>query len=406
MAMGFGRGERARDPSRPRPVEDRAWPHDRQRRAAREHGGGSQRHERRDHPTSAKAAEPTGRKGRAGDAFAKASGNKQDTSHRGTAALRAAREPGRGREADTPSEIPARGWKDILLRIYENLSEHRVIAIAAGVTFYILLAIFPAIAAMVSTYGLFADAKTISGHIASLATLLPGGALDIVSEQIARLTAQPSAKLGLTFFFGLAISLWSANAGMKALFDALNIVYGEKEKRSFIKLNLVSLTFTAGGLLFTLIAIGVVVALPIALEFVGLGRATELLIKIGRWPVMFLVVALAIALIYRYGPSRDTPKWRWISWGSALAAFLWIVVSILFSWYAVNFGSYDKTYGSLGAAIGFMTWIWISTIVVLLGAELDAEMEHQTARDTTEGPPQPLGARGAQVADTVGKAQD
>ncbi|MFL5047837.1 MAG: YihY/virulence factor BrkB family protein [Xanthobacteraceae bacterium] len=328
-------------------------------------------------------------------------------SHAGGDALRAARsEHDRGRAADTPSEIPARGWKDILLRIYHNLSEHRVIAIAAGVTFYALLAIFPAIAALVSVYGLFADAKTISDHLASASTFLPGGALDILGEQLQRLTAQPGGKLGLTFFTGLAISLWSANAGIKALFDALNIVYGEKEKRSFIKLNAVSLAFTVGGLIFALVAMAAVVALPVVLSYIGLGRATELLFTIGRWPILFAAVALWIALIYRYGPSRDTPQWRWVTWGSACASLAWIVLSILFSWYAANFGSYNKTYGSLGAAIGFMTWIWLSTIVVLLGAELDAEMEHQTARDTTTGAPQPLGARGAAVADTIGAAQD
>jgi membrane protein len=328
-------------------------------------------------------------------------------SYAGGDALRAAGEQhDRGRSATTPSEIPARGWKDILLRIYHNLSEHRVVAIAAGVTFYVLLAIFPAIAALVSVYGLFADAKTISDHLASAASFLPGGAVDIIGEQLQRLTAQPSSKLGLTFFTGLAISLWSANAGVKALFDALNIVYGEKEKRSFVKLNAVSLAFTVGGLIFALVAIAAVVALPVALNYIGLGRATELLITIGRWPILFAAVALWIALIYRYGPSRDTPKWRWVTWGSAFASFAWIVLSILFSWYATNFGSYNKTYGSLGAAIGFMTWIWLSTIVILLGAELDAEMEHQTARDTTTGTPKPLGARGAMVADTVGAAQE
>jgi membrane protein len=328
-------------------------------------------------------------------------------SHAGGDALRTARDQhDRGRSATTPSEIPARGWKDILLRIYHNLSEHRVVAIAAGVTFYVLLAIFPAIAAMVSLYGLFADPKTIGDHLTSASSFLPGGAVDIIGEQLQRLTAQPNSKLGLTFFTGLAISLWSANAGIKALFDALNIVYGEKEKRSFIKLNAMSLAFTVGGLIFALVAIATVVALPIVLDYIGLGRATELLFTIGRWPILFAAVALWIALIYRYGPSRDTPQWRWVTWGSAFASFAWIVLSILFSWYAANFGSYNKTYGSLGAAIGFMTWIWLSTIVILLGAELDAEMEHQTARDTTTGPPKPLGTRGAAVADTVGAAQD
>ena len=146
------------------------------------------------------------------------------------------------------------------------------------------------------------------------------------------------------------------------------------------------------------------VVLPVALEYIGLGGATETLIKIARWPVLFVVVAFGLACIYRYGPSRDKPKWRWITPGSAVASLLWIAASLLFSWYAANFGSYNKTYGSLGAAIGFMMWIWISTVVTLLGAELDAEMEHQTARDTTEGRPKPLGARGATMADTVGEA--
>jgi membrane protein len=404
MALGFG----SRDPAQAQ-----------RRRALRDTAGRRQPRERSDrklrrevHDQSEPRArddrergDARGKSTRQGSGFARDSRDSHgSTSRRGTDALRVAAQPGRGRDADAPSEIPARGWKDILWRIYQNIGEHRVIAIAAGVTFYVLLAIFPAIAALVSVYGLFADAASINSHLTSMASVLPGGAVDIIGEQITRLTAQPAAKLGLTFFFGLAISLWSANAGIKALFDALNIVYGEKEKRGFFKLNLVSLTFTAGVLVFALIAIAAVVVLPIALDYVGLGRATELLVRIGRWPVMFLVVALGIALIYRYGASRDTPRWRWITWGSAFAAVTWIVASILFSWYASKFGSYNKTYGSLGAAIGFMTWIWLSTIVVLMGAELDAEMEHQTARDTTEGPPQPIGARGAAVADTVGAA--
>jgi membrane protein len=318
--------------------------------------------------------------------------------------VRRANERGRGRGATTPSEIPARGWKDILVRVYREIADDRVLAIAAGVTFYILLAIFPAIAALVSIYGLFADPQTIAEHLTDAASVLPGGAIDIVGEQVRRVAAQGDTTLGLTLAVGVAISLWSANAGMKALIDALNIVYDETEKRGFVKLNAASLTFTIGIIGFLLLALGAMVVLPIALEYVGLGGATETLIKVARWPVLFLVVAFGLACIYRYGPSRDKPKWRWITWGSAVAALLWIAASLLFSWYAANFGSYNETYGSLGAAIGFMMWIWISTVVILLGAELDAEMEHQTARDTTEGRPHPLGARGATVADTVGEA--
>jgi len=313
-------------------------------------------------------------------------------------------ERGRGRSATTPSEIPARGWKDILVRVYREISDDRVVAIAAGVTFYILLAIFPAIAALVSIYGLFADPQTISEHLSNASALLPGGAVDIIGEQINRLTAQSDTTLGATFLIGLAISLWSANAGIKALIDALNIVYDETEKRGFFKLNTVSLTFTIGFIGFILLALGAMVVLPIVVDYVGLRGFAETVIKLVRWPVLFVAVAFGIACLYRYGPSRDKAKWRWITWGSAFAALMWIAASMLFAWYAENFGSYNKTYGSLGAVIGFMTWIWLSTIVILVGAELDAEMEHQTARDTTEGPPKPLGTRGATMADTVGEA--
>jgi membrane protein len=193
---------------------------------------------------------------------------------------------------------------------------------------------------------------------------------------------------------------------MKSIFDALNIVYKEREKRGFIKLNLVSLAFTLAALLFVLLAIACIVALPAVFSSTDTSGGTALVAKFVRWPVLLLVIGLALAVLYRYGPSRSEPKWRWITWGSAFAAVGWIVVSILFSWYTANFGTYNKTYGSLGAVVGFMVWIWLSTAVILIGAELDAEMEHQTARDTTTGRPKPLGARGAKMADTVGSAQD
>jgi membrane protein len=316
-----------------------------------------------------------------------------------------AKEPDRGRQARTPSEIPAQGWKDILWRVYEDVSSHRILMVAAGVTFYALLAVFPAVAALVSLYGLFADPNNIGNILQSLAGVLPGGAIDVIGDQMTRVASQGGGKLGFAFITGLAIALWSANAGMKALFDALNIVYDEQEERGFIKLNLVSLAFTLGAILFMLLALAAVVVVPIVFNVIGLGSVVNWLVKILRWPLLLVGVALGLALIYRYGPSRDHPQWRWVTWGSGAASVLWIVVSLLFSWYVSNFGSYNKTYGSLGAAIGFMTWIWLSATVVLLGADLDAQMEHQTAEDTTEGPKEPLGTRGATVADTVGEAK-
>jgi membrane protein len=313
---------------------------------------------------------------------------------------------GRGRSATDPSQVRPRGWKDILFRIWNNIGKDRVIVVAAGVTFYSILAVFPAIAALVALYGLFADPATITSHLDSIAGVVPGGAIEVIRDQITRVASQGRTTLGVTFVGSLLVSLWSANAGMKSLFDALNLVYNETEKRGLFRLNLLSLTFTLLAILFVLVAIGAMVVVPIVLNFLGLGDATEMLVKIARWPAMFIVVTLALAILYRYGPSREKAQWRWITWGSVVAAIAWLIVSLLFSWYAENFGSYNKTYGSLGAIIAFMFWIWLSIIVVLIGGELNAETEHQTVRDTTIGGPKPMGERGATMADTVGAKQD
>jgi membrane protein len=329
-----------------------------------------------------------------------------DQTHKDEPAGRAKLESGRGRHARTPSEIPARGWKDILFRVWGNIGEDRIMLVAAGVTFYSLLAIFPAIAALVALYGFFADPSSIAGHLDAASGVLPSGALDVIRDQMNRVASQGNTKLGLAFIIGFLISLWSANAGMKSIFDALNLVYDEPEKRGFIKLNAVSLAFTVAAIVFVLVAIGCIVALPAVFSTTDSGGPMALVAKIARWPVLLIVIGLALAAIYRYGPSRSEPKWRWITWGSAFAAIGWIVVSLLFSLYTEHFADYNKTYGSLGAIIAFMFWLWLATTVILLGAEIDAEMEHQTMRDTTAGRPKPLGARGATMADTVGRAAD
>lgn len=313
-------------------------------------------------------------------------------------------ERGRGRAASHPAAIPPRGWKDILIRVKDGLSRNRVVAVGAGIAFYALLAIFPAIAALVALYGLFADPATVGNHLDTLGSFIPGSGMELIRNQIDHVVSQGNQALGLTFIIGLAASLWSSNAGTKAMFDALNVVYEERERRNFLKLNAFSLLFTLGSIVFLLAAIGVLVVLPAVLGFIGLGSMAETLLKLLRWPLLFGAIVLALAFVYRYGPSREKPQWRWVTLGSILAALIWIAASVLFSWYAESFGNYNKTYGSLGAVIIFMTWIWISALAVLIGAELDAEMEHQTARDTTTGRPKPLGQRGANMADTVGRA--
>jgi membrane protein len=312
----------------------------------------------------------------------------------------------RGRAADYPAEIPPRGWKDILIRTYRSLSEDRVLALAAGVTYYTLLALFPGIAALVSIYGMIADPADIGRHVASLSGAIPGEAIGIIRGQLQHLASQDEKALGFAFFGGLLVSLWSVNAAIKALFDALNVVYGEKEKRNFFILNALSLCFTAGMVLFMVLALIGIVVVPALLDFLHLGAVSELILNILRWPSLLAIVVLGLAIIYRYGPSRAEARWRWISWGSVAATILWLLVSMLFSWYASNFGNYNKTYGSLGAVIVFMMWSWLSTTIVLLGGELNAEIEHQTAKDSTTGAPKPLGERGAKMADTVGAAQD
>jgi membrane protein len=322
-----------------------------------------------------------------------------------SAQLHRAKEPGRGRRAAAPWHIPRTGWKDILLRVYASVNDNRLLAVAAGVVFYSLLAIFPAVAAFVSLYGLIADASTIDAHLSLASGIFPAGAVDILHDQITKLAAKSDARLSLGFVTGLGVALWSANSGMKAIIDALNVVYDEKEKRSFVKLNLVSLLFTFVAILSLMVALSVMVIAPIIFSAVGLSSLLSLASVVLRWPLFLVLATIALAAIYRYGPSRREARWQWLSVGSAAAAIGWLISSVLFSWYIANFGAYNATYGSLGAAVGMMMWMWISAIVILLGAELNAEIEHQTARDSTVGVEKPLGLRGAVMADTIGAAR-
>jgi membrane protein len=311
----------------------------------------------------------------------------------------------RGRDAETPAQIPAKGWKDIAWRVYEGIQNDRVLLVAAGVTFYALLALFPATAALVSLYGLFADPSTINEHLRLVSGFLPDGALEVIGDQVKRIASQ-KATLGITFIGTLALALWGANAGTKAIFDALNIIYKEREKRSFVALTLQSLLFTVGAIALMLVALAGIVVVPVMLKLLGIAQESgAALLSLLRWPLLYLLILFALACLYRYGPSRDEPQWRWVTWGSAIAGAFWIAGSLLLSWYVANFGTYNATYGSLGAVIGFMVWMWLSTIVVLVGAEINAEMEHQTAKDTTEGRPKPMGARGAKMADELGEAR-
>ena len=312
-------------------------------------------------------------------------------------------EPARGRHATSPEEIPAPGWNDILWRVLRSTFEDRVLATAGSVAFFTLLAVFPGLATIISLYGLFADPTTISSHLRLLAGMVPAGALDLLAEHMTRIAEKPKETLGAAFAIGLLVAFWSASSGIAALFDALNVVYKEREKRSLLRFYGTTCLFTFAMIGFAVAAIGAVVLVPLVVSFVGLETFAERLLTIVRWPILLVVSGVILAPMYRYGPSRRAAKWVWVKWGSAVAAALWVAASMLFSRYVAEFGSYDRTYGSLGAGVGFMVWIWLSVVIVLIGAELNAEMEHQTSCDSTRGRPRPLGLRGAVMADTVGE---
>ncbi len=315
-------------------------------------------------------------------------------------------EKGRGRHADSPNEIPVTGLRDVFWRVVTAVMVDRVTLIAAGVTYFLLLSLFPALGALVALYGFVADPTTIMGHIGFLASVFPPGSFDLILNQLTALTQQKTSTLSFAFVTGLVIALWSANSGMKALFDAMNVAYQEDEKRSLVRLNLLSLAFTFGALIIAIVLIAAIGVLSAALSYLWLDRWQELLARFARWPFILIFVGCGVAVIYRYGPSREQAKLKWLSWGVVFSTLLWLAASILFSFYLENFANYNATYGTLGALIGLMVWVWISVIILIVGAELNAELEHQTARDSTTGAPKPMGERGAFVADTIGKAAD
>jgi membrane protein len=314
-----------------------------------------------------------------------------------------AAQPGRGRAADAPWLIPPLGWKDIIWRTYREFLRARLPALAGGVTFYLLLATFPAIAAFVSVFGLFSDVHSVEKQLNELSVIFPRDAVGLIGSEMLRLATQRHATLSAAFAVSTLLSIWSANAGMKSLFDGINIAYDEPEKRDYLHRTVITYGATFAGLTFLAGASALAVAAPVFLHRLGARPA-------GLWPfrwlILYLAAATALSLVYRYGPSRvrARARWRWVLPGGAAAAFLWMAGSLGFSWYINNFTHFGVTYGSLGAMVGFMLWVWFSVLVVLTGAEFSAEIEHQTACDTTTGPPVPMGERGAIIADTVGKA--
>ena len=306
-----------------------------------------------------------------------------------------------GRHAEAPGDIPWHGWKAVIRRVLIEMLTDRVSLVAAGCAFYATLALFPAISMLISIYGLLLDPSTVEPQLEVLRNLLPPSAWQLISERVHVLVSKPQASLGLHLFFNTAVTLWSSATGTKSIIGALNLAYEERERRGFLRFQLTSFVITLLAIISAVIGLALLVGLPAVLAGLGIAAHQTVLIRIASFGLLVLAILIGLSLLYRYGPSRQRPRWRWVTPGSLVATVLWVLVSALFSFYVGQFATYDATYGPLGTVVGVMMWFFVTVYAVLLGAELNAELELQTARDSTDGPPRPMGARGAYVADHV-----
>jgi len=316
---------------------------------------------------------------------------------------RAVATDGRGRRADTPQEIPAKGWKDIAKRTLKEVKADQVPLLGAGVAFYVLLALFPAIIAGVSIYGLVADPQTVRDQINQLTNMLSPETAKLVGTQLEQVTSSAGGALGLATVLGILTALWSASSGMKALITGVNLAYDETEGRKFVKLRGLSILMTVGAMVLLAVALALIVGFPAVPD--SWPTSLQWTAAILRFVLLAVLLMAGLAALYRYAPDRDKPRWSWASPGSVVATVLWVLASVGFSVYVNAFGNYNKTYGALAGIIILMFWLYLSAFVVLVGAELNAEMELQTVEDTTAGPTRPMGERDAYVADHVAEAQ-
>jgi membrane protein len=314
-------------------------------------------------------------------------------------------QPDRGRGARGVTEIPAKGWLDILKRVLGEISRDNVMLIAAGVAFYGLLALFPAVTATMAIAALFLDPSQVTTQLEGLTQVVPPAVAELVLEQAVELAGSQEGGLSFAAVIGLGIALWSASAGVGALMQGVNVAYDERETRGFFKLKAITLGMTLLLIVGVIVVAGIMLVLPVALNFLAFAPAMETLIQWLAYLPMGLLIVAGVTLLYRFGPDRAPAKWRWLTPGALVASILWLLASIAFSVYVQNFGSYNETFGSLAGVIVALLWMWISAVVILAGAELNSEAEAQTARDTTKGPREPMGHRGAVKADNLGEAQ-
>jgi membrane protein len=308
-----------------------------------------------------------------------------------------------GRTAAHPKQIPRAGWRDIFMRVRRNLGRDNTSLVAAGIGLNALLAVFPALAVLVSIYGMFASPADVATDLGPFLSILPGDASKLLTDQLQTLTTPKNHTLGFGAVVATIVALWNSRQGMSALMTATNIAYNQREQRGFFRQTALSLGFSLGAMIIFVVMLLVGVAVPLLLQAAPIGRGVTVAVLVFRWVLLWSFAVLGFSLAYRYAPDRQPPKWRWVRWGSVIAATVWILGSLGFAAYVQDFGSYGKTYGALGGVIVLLMWFYLMGFTIVLGAEINAEMEHQTAVDTTEGPPAPMGERGAYVADTLGR---
>jgi membrane protein len=306
-----------------------------------------------------------------------------------------------GIHAEKPTEIPWRGWKQILKRAWAEHKADNMPIIAGGVAFFAFLSIFPALIAIVSLYGLVASPETVARQVEELSAQLPDSAAQLIGEQLTAIVNNSGSSLSISLVVSILAALWSASGGVGNLVTAVNIAYDEVEARNFVKLKLLSLALTLGAVVFVIVAFGLLAVVPAVIEALPLGVVGTILAQVARWLLLLAMFAGSLGVLYRLAPDRDAPRFRWVSLGAVVATVLWAMASVGFSLYVDNFGSYDKTYGAIAGVIVLMLWIYLTCYLVLLGAEINSEAEHQTAHDTTTGEPQPMGTRDAKMADSL-----
>ncbi len=325
-------------------------------------------------------------------------GDSQDPRERG----RLARQHDRGRAAQSPTDIPLQGWKDVGKRVATEVKGDNVPLLAGGVAFFGLLSLFPALVAVVSIYGIVADPDEVAEQLEAVTTALPAEAADLIVAQAESVAAGTTGALGLSVAISIVLALWSASSGMKWLMSALSLVYEEKEERTFVPLRGTALLLTLGAALGLVVSVAFIAATPALASAVGLDDTGSQVASILRWPLLGAGVVAGLTVLYRYGPDRDTARWTWVTWGSGVATLIWLVASGGFAVYASQFGDFEESYGALSGIVVLMLWLFLTAFAILLGGEINSEMEHQTAVDTTTGDPQPIGEREAVVADEVG----